>query len=95
MTKYNTHAQVQYAMMQNSEFKAAIEDEIRKERLQDTLAEWRRVAGLTSAQVAKVMGVNASTVSRMENNVTKSSVETLVRYAKACGIDQPIISLPI
>lgn len=56
MTKYKTHAQVQSEMMQNSEFKAALEDEMRKERLQNTLAEWRRVAGLTSAQVAKVMG---------------------------------------
>ncbi|AIN14379.1 MULTISPECIES: helix-turn-helix domain-containing protein [Yersinia] len=93
MTKYKTHAQVQSEMMQNSEFKAALEDEMRKERLQNTLAEWRRVAGLTSAQVAKVMGVNASTVSRMENNVTKSSVETLVRYAKACGIEHPTISI--
>ncbi|EPZ8124186.1 helix-turn-helix domain-containing protein [Yersinia enterocolitica] len=93
MTKYKTHAQVQSEMMQNSDFKAALEDEMRKERLQNTLAEWRRVAGLTSAQVAKVMGVNASTVSRMENNVTKSSVETLVRYAKACGIEHPTISI--
>ncbi|WP_404273697.1 helix-turn-helix domain-containing protein [Yersinia similis] len=93
MTKYKTHAQVQSEMMQNSEFKAALEVEMRKERLQNTLAEWRRVGGLTSAQVAKVMGVNASTVSRMENNVTKSSVETLVRYAKACGIEHPTISI--
>ncbi len=93
MTNYKTHPQVQSEMMQNSEFKAALEDEMRKERLQNTLAEWRRVAGLTSAQVAKVMGVNASTVSRMENNVTKSSVETLVRYAKACGIEHPTISI--
>ncbi|MBS0057637.1 helix-turn-helix transcriptional regulator [Yersinia enterocolitica] len=79
--------------MEDVEFKAALENEMRKERLQATLAEWRRVAGLTSAQVAKVMGVNASTVSRMENNVTKSSVETLVRYAKACGIEHPTISI--
>ncbi|CNL74097.1 MULTISPECIES: helix-turn-helix domain-containing protein [Yersinia] len=93
MTKYKTHAQVQSEMMEDVEFKAALENEMRKERLQATLAEWRRVAGLTSAQVAKVMGVNASTVSRMENNVTKSSVETLVRYAKACGIEHPTISI--
>ncbi|MGQ6550955.1 helix-turn-helix transcriptional regulator (plasmid) [Serratia sp. JSRIV001] len=92
MTKYKTHAQVQAEMMENSEYKAAMEDEIRKERLQATLAEWRNVAGLTSAQVAKAMGVNASTVSRMENNVTKSSVETIARYAKACGIEHVTIS---
>lgn len=92
MTTYKTHAQVQAELLQDSEFRAALEDEMRKERLQATLAEWRKVAGLTSAQVAKAMGVNASTVSRMENNVTKSSVETIVRYAKACGIDHPTIS---
>lgn len=50
------HAQVQSEMMQNSEFKVALEDKMRKERLQNTLAEWRRMAGLTSAQVAKAMG---------------------------------------
>lgn len=92
MTKYKTHAQVQAEMMQNSEFKAALEEEMRKEHLQATLAEWRKIAGLTSAQVAKAMGVNASTVSRMENNVTKSSIETIVRYAKACGIEHPTLS---
>ncbi|WP_411706167.1 helix-turn-helix domain-containing protein [Edaphovirga cremea] len=93
MKTYKTHAQVLAEMMEDSEFKAALEDEMRKERLQATLAEWRKVAGLTSAQVAKAMGVNASTVSRMENNITKSSVDKIVRYAKACGIDHPTLSL--
>ncbi len=39
------------------------------------------------------MGVTPPTVTKMENNVTKASIETLVRYAQACGIQNPQITL--
>ena len=32
------------------------------------------------------MGVSAPTVSRMEANITRASLDTLTRYALACGI---------
>ncbi|TDB45174.1 helix-turn-helix domain-containing protein [Photorhabdus khanii] len=79
--------------MENPEFKAAYEAEERKERLQETLAEWRKFAGLTRAQVAEKMGVTPPTVTKMENNVTKASIETLTRYARACGVKNPQIML--
>jgi len=80
-------------LMSNPEVQAAYEAEVRKERLQAMLAEWRNNAGLTRAQVAERMGVTPPTVSRMESNVSKASIETLARYAKACGVEHPQITL--
>lgn len=57
------------------------------------LAEWRNRERLTKLQVAARMGVKLSVISRIENNVTKVSINTLVRYANACGVKNPIIQL--
>lgn len=84
--KSKTLAEVKAKMMQRDEFRAAYEAEERKERLQALLEEWRNHAGLTSAQVAELMGIKPPTVSRMEKNVTSATFETLARYARACGV---------
>ncbi|SEL26886.1 helix-turn-helix transcriptional regulator [Kosakonia sp. MUSA4] len=84
---------VRAGLMSDPETQAAYEAEERKARLQAMLAEWRRHAGLTRAQVAERMGVTPPTVSRMEANVIKTSLDTLARYAKACGIKHPQITL--
>jgi len=63
------------------------EGEEELESLQATLQNWRIEAGLTSAQVAERMGIKPPTVSRMEKNATKMSYETLMRYARACGVN--------
>ncbi|EPM0024958.1 helix-turn-helix domain-containing protein [Citrobacter farmeri] len=80
-------------LMSDPEVQAAMEAEERKVRLQAMLAEWRKHAGLTRAQVAERMGVTPPTVSRMEANIIKASLETIVRYARACGIKHPQIIL--
>lgn len=80
-------------LMSDPDVQAAYEAELRKERLQAMLAEWRNSAGLTRAQVAERMGVTPPTVSRMESNIIKASIDTLVRYARACGIKHPQIML--
>ena len=85
--KYKTHSQIHEEMMSDPEYRAAYEAEERKERLQALLIEWRHHAGLTSAQVAERMGIKPPTVSKMEKNITSASVDTLARYAKACGVD--------
>lgn len=85
--KYKTLTQIHTESMQDPEYKAAYEAEEALERLQTTLQDWRIEAGLTSAQVAERMGVKPPTVSRMEKNATKMSYETLIRYARACGIN--------
>jgi hypothetical protein len=33
------------------------------------------------------MGIKLPTVSRMGKNITTASVDTLARYAKACGVN--------
>lgn len=86
-----TLAEVKEKLMESPEFRTAYEAELRKERLQALLTEWRQHAGLTSAQVAERMGVKPPTVSRMEKNITSASVETLARYAKACGVEAATI----
>lgn len=88
-----TLAEIKAKMMQREDFRAAYEAEVRKENLQALLAEWRKHAGLTKAQVADRMGVKPPVISRLENNITKASIDTLTRYAHACGIEKPVITL--
>ena len=80
-------------MLSQHDVKAAFNAEERRERLREMLAQWRNHAGLTRAQVAARMGVSAPTVSRMEANVTRASLDTLTRYALACGVKHPQILL--
>lgn len=80
-------------MLERSDVKAAFDAQERQERLREMLAQWRNYAGLTRAQVAQRMGVSAPTVSRMEANVTRASLDTLTRYALACGVKHPQILL--
>lgn len=83
---HKTLAEVKAKLMQSDDFRAVYEAEVRKERLQELLAEWRRHAGLNSAEVAARMGIAPSTLSRMEKNITSASVENLSKYARACGV---------
>ncbi|HGH3370645.1 TPA: helix-turn-helix domain-containing protein [Kluyvera cryocrescens] len=80
-------------MLSQPDVKVAFNAEERRERLREMLAQWRNHAGLTRAQVAAKMGVSAPTVSRMEANVTRASLDTLTRYALACGVKHPQILL--
>lgn len=80
-------------LLSQAEVQAAFDAQERKERLRLMLAQWRNQAGLTRAQVAQRMGVSAPTVSRMEANITRASLDTLTRYALVCGIKHPQILL--
>ena len=85
--KYKTLSQVHTEAMNDHEYIAAFEAEQASELLRETLATWRKEAGLTSAQVAERMGIKAPTISRMEKNASRMSIQTLVRYARACGVN--------
>jgi len=85
--KYKTLDQIHTNEMQDPEYQVAYTEELALEQLQKTLQGWRVEAGLTSAQVAERMGIKPPTVSRMEKNATKMSYETLIRYARACGVN--------
>ena len=55
--KYKTLSQVHTEAMNDHEYSAAFEAEEASELLRETLATWRKEAGLTSAQVAERMGI--------------------------------------
>ncbi|MGL4429870.1 MAG: helix-turn-helix domain-containing protein [Silvania sp.] len=80
-------------LLSDSDVQAVFDAEARKDRLQQMLAQWREQAGLTRAQVAERMGVSAPTVSRMEANITRASLDTLTRYALVCGVKHPQVLL--
>ncbi|HEA6326780.1 TPA: helix-turn-helix transcriptional regulator [Escherichia coli] len=63
-----------------------LSEEERKEKLRALLAEWRKHDNLTKAQIAEHMGVTPPVISRLENNISKASIDTLTCYAHACGI---------
>jgi HTH-type transcriptional regulator/antitoxin HipB len=50
--------------MQDDEYRAAWQEEERKEKLRELLAEWRKHDNLTKAQVAERMGVTPPVISR-------------------------------
>lgn len=84
--KYKTLSDIHTKAMRDAEYRAAYEAEEAAEQLRETLAQWRKNAGLTSAQVAERMGIKAPTISRMEKNASRMSIDTLNRYARACGV---------
>ncbi len=88
-----SHKELHNEWMQDDEYRAAWQEEERKEKLRELLAEWRKHDNLTKAQVAERMGVTPPVISRLENNITKASIDTLTRYAHACGIKKPVIAL--
>jgi DNA-binding XRE family transcriptional regulator len=80
-------------LLAQADVQIAFDAQAREERLREMLSEWRQYLGLTRSQVAQRMGVSAPTVSRMEANVTRASLDTLTRYALACGVKHPQILL--
>ncbi|MBN3563178.1 helix-turn-helix domain-containing protein [Aliamphritea spongicola] len=51
------------------------------------LLEMRKAAGLTQEQVAAVMHTTKSNISRLETGGTAPKIDTIKRYADACGYD--------
>ncbi len=80
-------------VLSDPEVNTIYEAELRAERIREQLLSWRNAAGLTSSQVAARLGITPAAVSRTEHNAEKATVETLARYAAACGIKDPKIML--
>lgn len=70
------------------QYKGAYEAYKRRKYLLILLAEWRKQAGLSTAQVANRMGIKESTLVRIEKNIDQASFNTLARYATACGVQK-------
>jgi transcriptional regulator with XRE-family HTH domain len=56
------------------------------------VAAWRRLRGLTSAQVADRAGVSRDTVSRLETGNGSVSLENVLRIARALGIVDRLVA---
>lgn len=52
----------------------------------DSVAGWRKLRGLTQAQVADRAGISRETVGRLENGDGGVSVENLLRVLRALGV---------
>lgn len=79
--------------MKNPEYKTDYEEELQKEKLRALLTEWCTNAGLTKDELAKKLGVNSSTVTRMESNVDNASIRNIIKYAAVCSVKNPTIWL--
>lgn len=65
----------------------AYQAEKRVDELQELLQQMRNKAGLNSSQVAERMGISQPAVSKLERNASRASVNSLQRYADACGVN--------
>ena len=57
------------------------------------LRAWKAIAGISSSEVARRMGVTRSVVCRIEHNPECSMIRTLARYAEACGVRDPLVRI--
>jgi len=71
---------------------AELSDE-QTEYLNELIKSWRESHELTGKQVAENMATPQSTVSRIEHNAGNMRISTLLRYAKACGMDKITIKI--
>ena len=75
--------------MKDPEFRAAYAAQADEFAALDALLAARKAAGLTQAEVATRMGIKTSSQARIEgslgNHKHSPSLETLRKYARACG----------
>lgn len=75
--------------MKDPEFRAAYAAQADEFVALDALLTARKAAGLTQAEVAARMGIRPSSLARIEgslgNHKHSPSLETLRKYARACG----------
>jgi len=68
----------------------AYEEETKTLSIGMQLAEQRKLKGLTQAQLARKMGTSTPQLSRTERRPENVNMRTLMRYAKAVGMDLDI-----
>jgi len=70
----------------------ALEDEF---ALINQLLDMRKASGLTQEQVADKMRTKKSNISRLEKGGSTPKVDTLRKYAKACGFEMQMSFRPV
>ncbi len=61
-------------------------------RIADDLGSWRKLRGLTQAQLAERSGVSLATVTRLESGDGNITLESLLRILRALGIMDSLIT---
>ncbi|MGV6987816.1 helix-turn-helix domain-containing protein [Testudinibacter sp. P80/BLE/0925] len=74
-------------LLADPEVNTIYQTEKRADELQALLQQMRAKAGLNSRQVAERMGISQPAVSKLERNASRASVNSLQRYAQACGVN--------
>jgi predicted XRE-type DNA-binding protein len=88
--KLVNHKELHNEWMQDDEYRAAWQEEERKEKLRELLAEWRKHDNLTKAQVAERMGVTPPVISRLEKQHHQSQhrhtdpLRSRLRHQETC-----------
>ncbi|WP_435955809.1 helix-turn-helix domain-containing protein [Dryocola sp. BD626] len=72
-------------MLSDDESLQAYDDADRELALIQALYEMRERSGLTKSELADKLGINSSSINRLEKNPFSVSMKTLERYASACG----------
>ena len=89
-TKTLTHKQMVSKMLKNPTVKVEVDKLNREEfAILDEILAARKAAGLSQAQIAKLMGTKAPAIARLENALATGkhspSLSTLRKYAAALG----------
>ncbi|TNF69696.1 MAG: XRE family transcriptional regulator [Gammaproteobacteria bacterium] len=77
--------QLKNKAFKNPEVKEEYEKLSYEFELTNQLLKMRKASGLTQEQIAKKMGTTRSNICRLEKLGTHPRVDTVEKYAKACG----------
>ncbi|HCM64202.1 MAG TPA: XRE family transcriptional regulator [Morganella sp. (in: Bacteria)] len=96
MTKIKgiSHSDVKKQLLNTPESLRAYENTKEEFDLLVQLTEWRKLAGMSRAEVAEKMGVTPPAITKLERNITKATWLTLKRYAQACGVNISLTANP-
>jgi len=61
------------------------------DRISEYISVWRRLRGLTQAQLADRSGVGRATVARLESGDGGASLDSLLKILRALGVLEPVL----
>ncbi|MDD0823151.1 helix-turn-helix transcriptional regulator [Mannheimia sp. AT1] len=82
-----SYKKVKEKLLSDENVKTLYLEEKSADEIQSLLYEMRNKAGLNISQVAERMGISQPAVSKLERNADKATLSSLLRYARACGME--------
>lgn len=61
--------------------------------LKGLMEQWRDASGLRQCDIARRMGITRQGLYKLQKNIDRAEISTLVKYAEACGVKKIIIDL--